>query len=70
MEGLNAAHLSPSQGLYPSIAWLVAGAIHQWLQLGLVPGVAPQPADAGVVTGLVVYKRFWVDEPCGSGGVG
>jgi hypothetical protein len=47
------------QGLYPSPAWLVAGAVHQWLQLGLVPGVVPQPADAGVlVTGLVVYKRF------------
>jgi hypothetical protein len=26
----------------------VAGAVHQRLQLGLVPGVVPRPADAGL----------------------
>ncbi|MNX89612.1 hypothetical protein D3C86_1216320 [compost metagenome] len=34
--------------LYPRPARLVAGAVHQWLQLGLVPGVVSRLAIAGV----------------------
>ncbi|WP_460106698.1 PepSY-associated TM helix domain-containing protein [Pseudomonas sp. S3_E04] len=37
------------RGIYPSPAWLVAGAVHQWLQLGLVPGVLVGAAVAGLV---------------------
>ena len=41
-------------------ARLVAGALHQRLQLGLVPvSLLGLPMLASLVTGLVVYKRFW-----------
>jgi uncharacterized iron-regulated membrane protein len=40
--------LSTSRPVHPRPARLVAGAVYQWLQLGLVPGVVPRPAVAGL----------------------
>lgn len=48
------------RSLHPRSARLVAGAVHQRFQLGLVPvSLLGLPMLASLVTGLVVYKKFW-----------